>query len=121
MNPKENERVLLAQCFEILPGGPVIVKPDLVAPGVKVLSCVPPTGRGREPVDWALKDGTSMASAQVAGAVALLRAACPQASAEDVVKAVRESACHPGGSPDNRWGYGEICLEGAYELLSNVG
>jgi len=54
-------------------GGPtpwsLAFKPDVAAPGVGILSSVPPRGSG----SWEVFQGTSMASPHVAGAAALLR------------------------------------------------
>ena len=52
-----------------------------------------------------------MASPHVAGVMALLMAAEPDAPIQDIVQALKETAHHPGGGdarPDNRWGYGMI-------------
>lgn len=52
-----------------------------------------------------------MATPHVAGAVALLMAAEPDAPVEDIAQVLKDTARHPGGAdarPDNRWGYGMI-------------
>jgi len=85
-----------------------VTKPDVVAPGVEVLSCVPPEQERGDP-QYAYMDGTSMAAPHVSGVVALLRAARPKASGKQIVAALTDTAYHPTGArPDNRWGHGMI-------------
>jgi subtilisin family serine protease len=69
------------------------LKPDISAPGVAILSSVPDSNRN-EPGDWAIFDGTSMATPAVAGAAALLLQAHPTWSAADVKAALMITA-HP--------------------------
>ena len=64
------------------PNDPLV--PDLVAPGVDVLSCVP--GGGYEKMS-----GSSMATPHIAGLAALLLSAKPTASAQDLEKAILAS------------------------------
>lgn len=86
-----------------------ITKPDVVAPGVQVYSCIPPTERPDDEYTYAYFDGTSMATPHVAGVAALLMAARPEAQVADIIKALKDTAKHPTGQrPDNRWGFGMI-------------
>jgi len=68
--------------------------PDLVAPGVDVLSCVPS--------GFARMDGTSMATPHVAGLAALLFSAEPEASADDVERAILSSCVRPAAMDESR-------------------
>ncbi len=89
----------------------LVTKPDVAGPGVDVYSCIPPQERTDGTHDYTYMDGTSMATPHVAGAVALLMAAEPDAPVEDIAQVLKETARHPGGAdarPDNRWGYGMI-------------
>jgi subtilisin family serine protease len=89
----------------------LVTKPDVVAPGVQVFSCIPPERRIEGIWEYAYMDGTSMAAPHVAGAAALLMSAKPHAPVTAVMQALKETAKHPGGPdlrPDNRWGYGMI-------------
>ncbi len=90
---------------------PLVTKPDLVAPGVRIYSCIPPEKRPEGTSDYSLMDGTSMAAPHVAGVAALLMAAHRNAEAADVAQALAETAKHPEGNqrrPDNRWGHGLV-------------
>jgi len=89
----------------------LVTKPDVVAPGVQVFSCIPPEKRPEGVFEYTYMDGTSMATPHVAGVAALLMAAKPEAPVGDIIKALKETAKHPEGDqrrPDNRWGYGLI-------------
>lgn len=68
------------------PGDPLV--PDLVAPGVGVISCGPAKG-------YAALDGSSMATPHVAGLAALLLQAKPSASADDLVDVLNASCKLP--------------------------
>ena len=73
--------------------------PDVVAPGVELVSCVPGGGH-------AAMTGTPVAAAQIAGLAALLRSAVPDASADAVAAAIRSSARLPFTAPAERAGHG---------------
>lgn len=98
----------------------LVNKPDVVAPGAQVYSCIPPEQRPDGTFGYTYMDGTSMACPHVAGVAALLMSANPEASATDVLKALKETAVHPQGDeqrPDNRWGYGIVQPLAALELI----
>ncbi len=99
------------------------LKPDLVAPGVAVYS----TYRGGV---YATLSGTSMAGPHVAGAIALLISAVPEAAGQvDLLEqALRETAqpltttdgCGgdgPASVPNHTYGYGRIDVDAAARRL----
>jgi len=89
----------------------LVTKPDVVAPGTQVYSCIPPEKRPDGTYEYTYMDGTSMATPHVAGVAALLMAAKPEAPVTDIINVLKETAKHPEGKerrPDNRWGYGLI-------------
>jgi len=69
--------------------GDHIVKPDIVAPGVNIISTK--NGGG-----YTIKSGTSMATPHVAGVVALILQANPDISPENVKKVLKENAKNLG-------------------------
>jgi serine protease AprX len=97
----------------VFPGTPnsFVTKPDVVAPGAHVLSCVPPQRRPHGMYEYSYMDGTSMATPHVAGVAALLMSSYPDAEVLRIIEAIRDTAEHPAGQelrPDNRWGLGII-------------
>ena len=90
---------------------PLIHKPDVVAPGVQVYSCIPPEKRPGGVYEYTYMDGTSMATPHTAGVAALLMSAYPDVEPGRIIEVLKDTARHPQGSakrPDNRWGYGMI-------------
>ena len=99
----------------------LVTKPDVVAPGVQVFSCIPPEKNGGSVFEYTYMDGTSMATPHAAGVAALLMAAKPEAPVSAIMQAMKETAKHPAGNerrPDNRWGYGAIRPLEALKALS---
>ncbi len=98
----------------VFPGDPqhaLVIKPDVVAPGVQVYSAIPPEQRPDGTYEYNYMSGTSMATPHVSGVAALLMAAKPEASVPEIIKVLKDTARHPGGPdqrPDNRWGFGLI-------------
>lgn len=89
----------------------LVIKPDVVAPGAQIYSCIPPIKRPNGAFEYNFMDGTSMATPHVAGVAALLMAANPTAPVTDIIKVLKETANHPDGKdlrPCNRWGHGLI-------------
>lgn len=100
----------------------LIHKPDIVAPGAQIYSCIPPKQRRNGIALYTYMDGTSMATPHVAGVTALLMAARPTAPVEDIIKVLKETAVHPQGKeycPDNRWGHGLIQPVAALQALNS--
>jgi len=92
-------------------GDALVTKPDVVAPGVDVYSCIPPEKRPGGTFDYSFMSGTSMAAPHVSGIAALLMESNPGAPIPDIIKVLKETAYHPNGEedrPDNRWGHGLI-------------
>lgn len=90
---------------------PVVHKPDLVAPGHQVLSCIPEEKRSDGTYRYSYMSGTSMATPHIAGVAAILMAADKSAPVARIEQVLKETAKHPGGAaaaPDNRWGYGMV-------------
>lgn len=92
-------------------GDPVV--PDLVAPGVSVLSCIP----GNR---YAEDDGTSMATPHIAGLAALLLQAKPTASTSELEQAILGSCSRPAGMTVGRGNRGVPDGVKALELLTGI-
>lgn len=83
------------------PTGDCICKPDIVAPGSRVVSCVNRQGK------YTFKSGTSMSTPLVSGAIALLLEKYPEMSNRDVKLRLLERAVDLG-LPRNQQGWGEL-------------
>lgn len=84
--------------------------PDLLAPGVGVISARPGGG-------YQAMDGTSMATPHIAGLAALLWQARPQATVAQVERAILRSCTLPPGAAPARYGRGIPHGPRALELL----
>lgn len=85
-------------------------KPDVVAPGVNVISASPGGG-------YQSMDGTSMATPHMAGVAALLLEAKPTATAQQLIDALEQSCDPLIGEPSLRHGSGLIQPDKALALL----
>ncbi len=111
--------------------GPVLVdgsgrlKPDVCAPGIDVLSCLPDN-------EYAYWSGTASAAAHLSGLVALVIDAAPELAGDvDALETiVTESAVHllssqcgdGSNSPNNVYGYGRIDAPAAIDqVMTGVG
>ncbi len=79
------------------------IKPELVAPGVNVVSAV--AGGG-----YANYSGSAMAGPHVAGVVALMRSANPDLEVDDIKQILLETARDEGPAGDDN-GYGRGCVD----------
>ncbi len=81
------------------PSGAGLLKPELSAPGVNIVSC----GTGAS--NYATMSGTSMATPHVAGAVCLLRANNPAITFDEIYEVLRMSTFKPTlTNPDRNCG-----------------
>lgn len=89
--------------------------PRLTAPGTNVKTATLSFGGGPR---YASVSGTSFAAPHVAGALALLIQAFPEASVDALETALKDTAQDLGGvGSDNGYGYGAIDLAAAYAVL----
>ncbi|MGB3518701.1 MAG: S8 family serine peptidase [Elainellaceae cyanobacterium] len=86
------------------------IKPNLVAPGVDILSAKPGGGLSKQ-------SGTSMAAAHVAGVAALLLQARPDATVDEIENALLKSCLPLPDADPRRVGSGLVNPVGALELL----
>lgn len=99
-----------------------LVKPNLVAPAVDIMSTVPGGG-------YDIKSGTSMATPFVSGASALLmewgivRGNDPFLYGEKVKAYLQSSARREENIrdyPNREWGYGSLCLSNVFQGIGNI-
>ena len=93
------------------------LKPEVCAPGVSVYSSVPGGGYSSS------YSGTSMAGPHVAGVVALMREANPDADV-DLIKEILMDTCvdHGSAGEDNTFGWGVIdAYEAVLAVMADVG
>lgn len=96
-------------------GGALQIKPEVVAPGVSVRSCIKNN-------QYAFYDGTSMAGPHVAGVLLLLKEAFPTVAGETLKEALYYSAIDLGDpGEDNTYGRGMINAGAAYDWLVTEG
>ncbi|OLS22406.1 MAG: Subtilisin [Candidatus Heimdallarchaeota archaeon LC_2] len=89
--------------------------PDLVAPGVNILSVDKDSGGARSDT------GTSMATPHISGGIALLRQAFPNATVFQIREALLASASEMSFSePVEKVGRGFVNFEAAYGILNNT-
>lgn len=86
------------------PTAACICKPDVIAPGSRVVSCA------HRPDQYAIKSGTSMSTPIVSGAIALLLEKYPDMTNRDVKLKLMESA-QDLGLPKNQQGWGLLHVE----------
>jgi subtilisin len=85
--------------------------PDLVAPGVDILSCIPGNS-------YATTSGTSEATPYVAGLAAMLLQAKPSATADELQKAIQDSCVLPASMQQARADRGVPDAVVAFEKLT---
>ena len=92
--------------------GSLLVKPEVVAPGVNVRSAYGKSG-------YAQLSGTSMSSPHVSGAIVLLKEAFPYLGGDSLMYALYMSAIDMGDpGEDNTFGRGRIDVLAAYNYLA---
>jgi hypothetical protein len=90
------------------------LKPDISAPGYAIRSSIPDN-------QYELLSGTSMASPHVAGAVAILAQAFPDASSYDLLNFLKSGAQDEGKKgPDTRFGQGSLNVYSSWKLLTEA-
>ena len=90
------------------------IKPDIVAPGVNILSCIP----GEK---YTIYTGTSMAAPHVTGVIALMLQVNPNLTVDQIENILNETALplkdeYYTITPNNGYGYGKVNAVSAVQL-----
>jgi serine protease AprX len=93
------------------------IRPDLVAPGVKIYTCWYDSHDGNP--NFEEKDGTSFSAPHIAGAAALITSLYPKPYAIKALLLNTSDDWGPSG-PDNMYGYGYVDLADAYYHKGDV-
>jgi len=94
------------------PEAPLLIKPEVVAPGTSVRSSIGANG-------YSSFTGTSMASPHVAGGVLLLKEAFPNVPGSTILLAIYNTAIDMGTvGEDNTYGNGRVDLNAAFNYLA---
>lgn len=120
--PGSSKKVITVGCSDMLLGrqavsgrGPTmecVCKPDLVAPGNRIVSCVPPYAERLNCYmnPYGIKSGTSMSTPYISGAAALMLEKRPELSNVEIKAMLRESTVDLG-LPHNLQGCGKFSME----------
>ena len=94
--------------------------PELAAPGINIRTSDLTFG-GVFPDSYATVSGTSFAAPHLAGAMALLLSAAPDAAVAELESALKNSAVDLGaGGPDDDYGYGLVDVMEAYLTIGDA-
>ena len=92
--------------------GTSFIKPDLVAPGVRIRS-TSLNGSTR------LMSGTSMATPHVTGVIALMRSVKPSLTVAEIRDALERTSRRGAGKPNNAFGHGLVDALGAVDRVAD--
>ena len=115
---KKTSPYLIAGDSGVGPAVTGITKPDVVAPGVSIMSAKSKAYYGS--YGWFTMTGTSMATPVVGGIVALWLEACPTLTREQALEAIANTSSHPDTSlsyPNNTYGHGLIDAEAGLQYI----
>lgn len=89
-----------------------IIKPDVIAPGTNIMSCLSPQCKKGEIMGskYISISGTSMSTPMVSGAIALLLEKYPSLQPNDI-KLMLKKSCHTLNYPPNKQGWGLLDIE----------
>ncbi len=126
--PTVGEEAAKGQVSRFSSRGPTrygVLKPELVAPGERIISCRSHASRTAEEPDGfhTVMAGTSMAAPHVTGAAALLLDIRPDLLCEQVKQILARSTRRgdfAAGAPDGLWGDGKLNIAAAVNIAGQV-